>query len=114
MAGYQANYDAGHARWVRRQIRIEQQDQQVHERMIDNLRRRFSRRDQGEVSPPSRRGPDGSKGVSGSSTAGVSLRVAGSASNAVRAAGCQAGDPPRAEQLSSRLRPAWGGTWRAR
>ena len=101
MARYAANGDAGYARWVRRQIRIERQVRQVLERMIDNLRRRFTLCDQGKVSPPSRRGRGGSKGVSGSSTERVSARGAGSASNALSLGGCQAGAPPRAAQLAA-------------
>jgi hypothetical protein len=49
LARYQANGDADNARWVRRQIRLAQQDRHIVERMIDNLRRRFTLCDQGEV-----------------------------------------------------------------
>ena len=110
MARYEARGDADYARWVRRQIRIEQQDRQILEWMTDNLRRRFTLRDQDEVSPPSRRGPGGSQGVSGSGPQGVSVCGAGSA-NALPLGGCQAGHPPRAAQSSSRMiRPGWGST----
>jgi len=83
MARYEASGDADYARCVRRQIRIEQQDRYILERMIDNLRRRFAPRDHGAVSPRSRRGPRGSKGVSGSGPEGMSVRGAGSACNAI-------------------------------
>ena len=55
MARYKASGDADYARWLRRQIRIEQRDRHILERMIDNLQRRFAPRDDdGAVSPRSR------------------------------------------------------------